>query len=119
MHTKPKLKNVQTMLNNRSFITQIHPRRIYLLMNLVYKMTNSNSNELVEAKATKIVLDYNSDIVEWFIKRYDRKFQSTRQTALAKEAVALFNDTLQQEESIEAYQHAASWFEVLCTKWRC
>ncbi|XRD25273.1 hypothetical protein AABM34_00760 [Lysinibacillus fusiformis] len=53
MHTTPKLKNVRMLLNNRSFTAQIHPRRIFLLMNLVYKMTSHTSNELVEAKASQ------------------------------------------------------------------
>jgi len=75
MHTEPKLKNRRSLLNNRSFVAKIHPRRIYLLMNLVSKMTSSNRSEVVEAKAAKIVLDYISDIVEWFIERYDRTFK--------------------------------------------
>ncbi len=109
MHTTPKLKNVRMLLNNRSFTAHIHPRRISLLMNLVYKMTSHTSNELVEAKAAKIVLDYTSDIVEWFIKRYDRSFNSN----VAEEKDLMLDNTLyQRDHSPDAYKHAAEWFEI-------
>lgn len=113
MHTEPKLKNVRMLLNNRSFVAQIHPRRIYLLMNLIHKMTSHTGNDIVEAKAAKIVLDYLSDIVEWFMKRYDRSFKSNRLSSHVTELASIFDkNILQHEQSREAYEHAVKWFEV-------
>jgi len=96
MHTEPKTKNIRTLLNNRSFVAQIHPRRIYLLMNLVHKMTSHNSNDIVEAKAAKIVLDYLSDIVEWFMKRYDRSFKSASLTPHTTELPTILDKNILQ-----------------------
>src|SRR5690606_18323633 len=58
---------VHTILNNKQFIKTIQPRRIYLLMNLVNKMTFNESNDVVNSKAAKIVIDYLTDIYEWYI----------------------------------------------------
>ncbi len=117
MHTEPKIKNVRMLLNNRSFVAQIHPRRIYLLMNLIHKMTSHASNDIVEAKAAKIVLDYLHDIVEWFMKRYDRSFRSARPSSHISELPSIFDkNILQHHPSPEAYEHAAKWFEV-AAKW--
>ena len=114
MQSEPKLKNIRSLLNNRSFVAKIHPRRIYLLMNLVNKMTSNNSSEIVEAKAAKIVLDYISDIVEWFIERYDRSLKAKLiRIGPFEDITSAFdvNMLLQDDQSTEAYKNAASWFE--------
>ena len=63
--------SVRILLNNKNFIAKIHPRRIYLLMNLVRKMTTSPSNDAVNSKAAKIVLEYLVDICEWYLQRIE------------------------------------------------
>lgn len=116
MHTEPKLKSIRTLMNNRSFIAKIHPRRIYLLMNLVRKMTISSSG-IIEAKAAKIVLDYISDIVEWFINRYDRSFiasLSVRKGSLLEDVLPPFDMNIlhQEDQPTDDYEYAANWFEL-------
>ena len=121
MHTEPRLKNIRTLLNNKDFVSRIHPRRVYLLMNLVHKMTNGGSNDVIEAKVAKIVLDYVSDIVEWFIKRYDRSFKS----AVAVQTHSPIEDIMppfainvlsSDDQPTEDYERAASWFELSAAK---
>mgnify|MGYP003408317253 CR=1 FL=1 len=63
--------SVRILLNNKNFIAKVHPRRIYLLMNLVRKMTTSHSNDAVHSKAAKIVLEYLVDICEWYLQRLE------------------------------------------------
>lgn len=119
MHAKPKLKNIRTLLNNRNFISKIHPRRIYLLMELVFKMTSTSNNDIVEAKAAKIVLDYVSDIVEWFIHRYDRSLKasiSTRKIPKFEDILPPLDPKMLDQYSAQDYEHAASWFEFSANK---
>ena len=40
--------STHTLLNNKNFIAKIHPRCIYLLMNLERKMTATTSNNIVD-----------------------------------------------------------------------
>ena len=116
MHAEPRLKSIHSLLNHRNFVAKIHPRRIYLLMNLVNKMASSQSNEIVEAKAAKIVLDYISDIVEWFIKRYDRSFKAKLPSkgSSFEDLASIVNANMlhQDQQSAEAYKNSAGWFEM-------
>ena len=100
---------------------KIHPRRIYLLMNLVRKMTSSGSNDIVEAKAAQIVLDYIGDIVEWFIQRHDRHFNAANisKNHSSIEDLAppfLLQSFSHDNQSPEDYERAASWFQLAAAK---
>ncbi len=116
MQVEPRVKSVHSLLNQRNFVAKIHPRRIYLLMNLVNKMASSQSNEVVEAKAAKIVLDYLSDIVEWFLKRYDRSFKAKlpSKNSNFEDLTSILNGNIlhQEHQSVEAYKNSADWFEM-------
>ena len=53
---------LRTLLNNKRFIEKIKPRRMYLLMNLIQKMTAMNANNLIDTKVAKMVIDYLMDL---------------------------------------------------------
>ena len=101
--------STHTLLINKNFIAKIHPRRIYLLMNLVRKMTATTSNNIVDSKAAKIVLDYLTDICSWYIKQLASfAFYSTEDT----EPLSKDQPFANFEFAVDDFESAAKWFLV-------
>ena len=72
MHEQVANISIRTLLLNKLFIERIYPRRIYLLMDLVRKITSNPSNDATASKSAKIVIDYLTDIVEWYTHRLQK-----------------------------------------------
>ena len=105
--------SIRMLLNHKEFISSIQPRRIYLLMNLVRNMTSAPSNDAVNSKSAKIVLEYLLDICEWYVQRL-RKGQgrTTLSLTLGGESfeapVGILGNDLQF--TTDEFKEAAKWF---------
>lgn len=107
------VSELRTLLNNKHFIEKIKPRRMYLLMNLILKMTEAQANDLIDTKAAKIVLDYLMDLTSWYTKQLLTKeklsvpfeIESLTPTSFGKLDLPAYD-----------YEAAAKWFLIAAEK---
>ena len=69
--------SLRAILSNERFTNTVEPKRIILLMNLVFKMSEAPAAN-VDFKTAKIAIEYLIDIIDWYVKELVDREKHTR-----------------------------------------
>ncbi|MEG0440559.1 MAG: tetratricopeptide repeat protein, partial [Solibacillus sp.] len=104
--------DLRTLLLNKGFADKIHPRRIYLLMNLIKNTTVISTNSIVDTKAAKIALEYSIDLASWYIKHLTRGERLAQAAYLDLDEMYTAPPLAKLNFPEHDYEEAARWFLV-------